>query len=59
MKYLVFLLIITFSISIYLLYKYLNNEKKYNKVCIFDIDNTLTHGSKADEKNCKVKFNDI
>lgn len=58
MKYIVFLLIITFSISIYLLYNYLNKEKKYNKVCIFDIDNTLTHGSKADEKNCKVKFND-
>ena len=28
------------------------NSDKYEKVCIFDIDNTLTHGAKASENTC-------
>ena len=47
-------------ISILYLFFFYNYQDRNNvkKVCIFDIDNTLTHGKKANYKTCGLIFND-
>jgi len=55
--YIIFLLIIIFF-SLFFQEKIKNKKTIFKKICIFDIDNTLTHGSKADEKKCNLRFDD-
>ena len=53
----ILIIIILLLFLYYIIYKKIKNIKIYKKVCIFDIDNTLTHGNLADERKCKLNFN--